>query len=225
MSHADWTHHAHLAVGTWYVYEFGPVRGLAMLRDSIRSLNDRHGTPNSDTRGYHETITRAYICLIADVLAGEPVASAVDAVRVVMSSTIAPKTALLDYDSHDRLMSIEARRAWLFRLERREPGGDGAELGFWFGEAFQGIGYATEAAAAACAAAFRLLEVETIEAGAQPDNAASLRALSKLGMRSIGERVVFAPSRQRYESCLFFEIRRDDGIIASSNWPSGRATT
>ena len=45
LSHAGWTHHAHLAVGTWYVYEFGPVRGLAMLRDSIRSLNDRHGTP------------------------------------------------------------------------------------------------------------------------------------------------------------------------------------
>lgn len=307
LSHADWTHEAHLAVGTWHVYEFGPVRALAILRGSIRHLNDRHGTPNSETRGYHETITRAYVCLIADVLANEPPPNAVDAVRVVMTSAIAPKLALLDYYSRERLMSIEARRGWVpadlrpimpphwprvvttprlrlrcpeladadgivalitpavsrwlatwtspcsrddaaekieaalaaiesgdalhfavtrradgalvgwIRLERREPDGDCAEIGFWFGEAFQGVGYATEAAAAACAAAFRLLDVNTVEAGAQPANTASLRVLSKLGMRSIGDRVIFAPSSQRDEPCLFFAMKRDDVITTSSN--------
>ena len=305
LPHADWTHEAHLAVGTWHVYEFGPVRALVMLRDRIRRLNDQHGTPNSDTRGYHETITRAYVCLIADLLAREPAASDVDAVRAVMGSTIAPKTALLDYYSRDRLMSTAARRGWVsadlrplspphwprpltterlllrspeltdadaivalitpavsrwlatwtspqsheeatqrieaalaaiesgdalhyavarrsdgalagwIRLERREPGSDRAELGFWFGEQFQGGGYATEAATAACTAAFRLLDLSAIEAGAQSTNAASLRVLAKLGMQPIGERLVFAPSRQRHEPCVFFEKTQEARLQTS----------
>ena len=31
-------------------------------------LNDSHGVPNSDTRGYHETITRFFLLPIRDAL-------------------------------------------------------------------------------------------------------------------------------------------------------------
>lgn len=109
----DWTHEAHLAVGTWHVYEFGPVRALTMLRDHIRLLNDRHGTPNSDTRGYHETITRAYVCLIAEHLVDCQPPTVADAIRGVLASSIAPRDALFAYYSRERLMSVEARRGWV----------------------------------------------------------------------------------------------------------------
>ena len=55
-----WTHQAHLAVGLWHVLRHGEDAALAMLRDGIRAYNEAVGVPNSDTRGYHETVTRYY---------------------------------------------------------------------------------------------------------------------------------------------------------------------
>ncbi|MDX2167626.1 MAG: hypothetical protein SF182_11205, partial [Deltaproteobacteria bacterium] len=46
LPHAEWTHRAHLAVGTWHVLRFGPDEALRRLRSGIRALNDAHGTPN-----------------------------------------------------------------------------------------------------------------------------------------------------------------------------------
>jgi hypothetical protein len=69
LPHGEWTHTAHLRVGTWHVHHFGADAALALLRTGIRRLNDFHGTPNTETRGYHETITVAYVRLIAEFLA------------------------------------------------------------------------------------------------------------------------------------------------------------
>jgi hypothetical protein len=111
---ASWTHAAHLAVGLWHVKQYGSERALSELRARIQRLNDSHGTPNTDTGGYHETITRAYVELIAALLAtlppGTPV---VDCLRALFASPVSGKHALLTYYSKDRLMSVEARRRWI----------------------------------------------------------------------------------------------------------------
>src|SRR5262245_41409238 len=60
----EWTAIAQLRGGAWHVHRCGAVAALAMLRSGIQRLNDQHGTPNSDTSGYHETITVAYLRLI-----------------------------------------------------------------------------------------------------------------------------------------------------------------
>jgi ribosomal-protein-alanine N-acetyltransferase len=65
-----------------------------------------------------------------------------------------------------------------------------------------------EAARAAVAEAFTRFGVEAIEAGAQPDNTASLTIMRKLGMRAIGERTVWASARDREEVCAYYEITR-----------------
>jgi hypothetical protein len=66
LAREEWTHLAHLAVGTWHARRSGPERAIDQLRERIRRLNDFHGTPNTETRGYHETITRAYVFLLVD---------------------------------------------------------------------------------------------------------------------------------------------------------------
>jgi hypothetical protein len=70
LAKAEWTHHAHLTVGTWHVHRYGVTAAVGLLRDGIRALNESLGTINSDSGGYHETITRAYAHLIAAFLAG-----------------------------------------------------------------------------------------------------------------------------------------------------------
>lgn len=111
---AEWTHREHLIVGTWHVHLYGPDAALIRMRTGIRALNDAHGTPNSATRGYHETITRAYVRLIAELLAtAAPATSVAAAVERVLASPLGDKDVLLRFWSRDVLMSPAARAGWL----------------------------------------------------------------------------------------------------------------
>jgi hypothetical protein len=89
------------------------VEALHLLRTRIRLLNDHHGTPNTDDRGYHETITRAYVLLIAAFIGGENQDDAAAAARSILASPLAARDALLAYYSRDVLMSVAARRSWI----------------------------------------------------------------------------------------------------------------
>lgn len=109
---SEWTHTAHLIAGTWHVYHLGAAAALDALRAGILALNDFHATPNTDTRGYHETITRAHVVLIDDQVTRRRAAAVFDAVRTVLDSDLANPRGLLRYYSEARLMSVEARRGW-----------------------------------------------------------------------------------------------------------------
>ena len=54
----------------------------------------------------------------------------------------------------------------------------------------------------ALAAAFKLLDVDVIEAGAQPENTASLAVMHGRGMKFNEERMVYAPARKREELAI-----------------------
>jgi hypothetical protein len=111
---AEWTHEAHLRVGAWHVHHHGADAALPLLRERIRRLNDRHGTVNSATSGYHETITAAYARLIADFLAAAGEGGDLEAwVAALLASPLADRAALFRFWSRERLLSPEARAAWL----------------------------------------------------------------------------------------------------------------
>jgi hypothetical protein len=111
---AEWTHLAHLRVGAWHVHHFGAEAALARLRAGIRALNDSHGTANTDTGGYHETITVAYVRLLDDFLSAcNPAQSLEDRVQAVVDGPLAHRTLLLRFWSKDLLMSPSARRGWV----------------------------------------------------------------------------------------------------------------
>ena len=97
---------------------------------------------------------------------------------------------------------------WI-RVSRIEASPVRGELGFWLGEAYHGHGYMTEGAVVAVAAAFHHLNLDAIEGGAQPDNAASFAVMRRLGMEPAGERVVWASARGRDELCIFYSVTRD----------------
>lgn len=110
---AEWTHLTHLAVGSWHVHRYGPVEALARLRSGIRSLNDRHGTPNTDASGYHETITRAYVTLLAGFLPRFPAETPLaERVAGLFDSPLADKDVLLKCYGRERLMSAASRAGW-----------------------------------------------------------------------------------------------------------------
>lgn len=110
---SDWTHREHLAVGAWYVSEYGAAQALDRLRLGIRALNDAHGTPNSSSSGYHETITRAYVMLLEQFLSGCDAAWSIDErVTRLVIGPLADRGVLLRYYSSELLTSSRARLDW-----------------------------------------------------------------------------------------------------------------
>ncbi len=109
---SEWTHAAHLSVGAWHVHRYGVEEAVNRLRQAIRALNDSHGTANTDSSGYHETITRAYAHLIAEFLSEQREGTLAQRVGALLASPLAHKNALLEYYSKERLMSVAARGEW-----------------------------------------------------------------------------------------------------------------
>jgi hypothetical protein len=111
---AAWTHHAHLRVGAILIHRQGKDAALELLREGIRRLNAAHGTVDSDTRGYHETITRCYVHFIDQFLRSCPREMTFDRrVEELLRSALASRDFLLRYYARETLMSPEARRGWV----------------------------------------------------------------------------------------------------------------
>ncbi|MDO9487631.1 MAG: hypothetical protein Q7J32_04590 [Sphingomonadaceae bacterium] len=111
---ADWTHEAHLAACLWLHRERSDINLAAEIPTIIAGYNLSVGGRNSDTEGYHETITQAYVVLVAGFLAdhdrGEPL---VGLVNSLLRSPLGHRDALLVHYSRERLFSIEARKGWI----------------------------------------------------------------------------------------------------------------
>jgi hypothetical protein len=109
-----WTHAAHLTVGAWRVERHGAAGALERLRTGIRRLNESHGRENTATAGYHETITAAYVALLAAFLAGGPPGLTLnDRIARLLASPLAERDILFRAYSCERLMSTAARAGWI----------------------------------------------------------------------------------------------------------------
>ena len=113
LSASEWTHSAHLVTGLWHARTFSEADALNRLRQGILRLNAAHGTPNTDTRGYHETITRAYLVLLVRFAGTNPELTVGAMAQALLASDLAKRDALFSYYSRDVLMSVAARRGWI----------------------------------------------------------------------------------------------------------------
>jgi RimJ/RimL family protein N-acetyltransferase len=86
---------------------------------------------------------------------------------------------------------------------------DRAELGYWFGRAYWGYGYATEAARAVVRFGFETLGLNRVFATCFADNPASERVMQKLGMRCEGT------MRQHYKRFGLYHDGQLYGLLRS----------
>ena len=114
LSRADWTHEAHLAACAWILLERPDIVPERDLPGIIRSYNESVGGVNSDTEGYHETITRTFLhgvrLFLAEADAKEPLHELVNA---LLLSPMGRRDWPLRFYSPERLFSVEARRAFV----------------------------------------------------------------------------------------------------------------
>lgn len=108
-----WTHAAHFAVALWLLRDRGEAVARAHMPGLIRAYNESVGGRNTDSEGYHETITQASL-----TVAGQALAAAGDApLSVVLATMMAGPHGqsgwIFAHWTKARLMSPDARRAWL----------------------------------------------------------------------------------------------------------------
>lgn len=171
-----------------------PFEPLATARLRLRCVEER------DARGLSALVTPGISALVASWPVPFTPAMAAERIRDARAAAFAG--AALPCAIERRADSILL--GWIGVVRA----GDRGLLGYWLGEAHQGQGLMREAVPATIAASFRLLGVEVVEAAAQPGNAASIAVLRGCGMVPVGNRMIFAPARNRDEPCVVYETAR-----------------
>jgi uncharacterized cupin superfamily protein len=108
-----WTHGAHLTVAFWTLEHRPFAAALAHLRDRIRAYNGATGTANTDSSGYHETLTVHFLLAVAGERARCSGLAPVQALEALLRSPLADPDWPLQAYSPERLTSPEARHRWV----------------------------------------------------------------------------------------------------------------
>ncbi|WP_084398131.1 hypothetical protein [Henriciella aquimarina] len=109
---SDWTHEAHFAAALDLLSR-PEIDAFAEMPAMIRAYNTATGTPNSETEGYHETITLASLRAARWHLETHVGAPLPEVLAKLMASECGRKHWLMTYWSRDRLFSLDARRSWV----------------------------------------------------------------------------------------------------------------
>ena len=110
----EWTHEAHLAATTYLLICHPEIELDRELPGIIWRYNESAGGVNSDTEGYHETITRVFLhgvrLFLSEADRSEPLH---ELVNELLLSPMGRRDWPLRFYSPSRLFSVEARRTFI----------------------------------------------------------------------------------------------------------------
>lgn len=108
---ADWTHRAHLRVAWMFLSRHPLDEAHLLMRVGIIRLNAFHGLVETRARGYHETMTRVWLALVARLMRTAEAASSGDFVDACAGSL--GRDAVLRHYSKERLFGVRARAVFV----------------------------------------------------------------------------------------------------------------
>ena len=106
---AQWTHAAHVRIAWLHLARYALDEAHLRMRVGIIRLNAAHGLVETAAHGYHDTLTRAWLALIADARRRDPCADS----RAFLAAAALNRNAPLRYYSRERLFSVEARASFV----------------------------------------------------------------------------------------------------------------
>jgi hypothetical protein len=111
---AEWTHAAHWAAALWLLRHAPDLATPAAMGAAIRAYNLSLGGENTDTAGYHETITIASLRAASAHLARYPAGTGLAAVLAdLLASHLGHPEWPLAYWRRGSLFCVAARRRWV----------------------------------------------------------------------------------------------------------------
>jgi hypothetical protein len=110
---SDFSHSAHVAICCMHLYREDAETALNHLRVAIPRFNLSAGGQNTDTSGYHETLTVFWVRVLAAFHAREPWNSRLGFVLKGIAEFGGRSKLHTEYYSFDVVQSKEARRTWI----------------------------------------------------------------------------------------------------------------
>jgi hypothetical protein len=111
LSRSDWTHEAHLAATAYLLLKRPEIDLDAELPGIIRRFNESVGGVNSDTEGYHDTITHVFLrgvrLFLAEADRDRPLH---EIVNELLLSPMGRRDWPFRFYTPERLFSLEARK-------------------------------------------------------------------------------------------------------------------
>jgi hypothetical protein len=108
-----WTHAAHFAAALWVLACRPDLEAERDMPGIIRAYNEATGVMNTESGGYHETITQASLRAARAFLAAHPRRPLHAVANALMESSLKNPDWLLEYWLAETLFSPAARRGWV----------------------------------------------------------------------------------------------------------------
>lgn len=109
---ADFNHRAHVRTAYLVIRRYGAAEALPRFRAGLQALNALHGAPDELERGYHETITVAFLTLIAAMIDAHGPGTDSQAFCEAHPHLLTPRVLRLYY-TRDRIVSWTAKREFV----------------------------------------------------------------------------------------------------------------
>lgn len=103
----DWTHRAHLRVAWMFLKRHPLDEAHVLMRVRIIHLNAFHGLVETPSRGYHDTLTRLWLSLVASLMKTTDAPSSDAFVDACIDSL--GKDAVFRHYSRELVTSVRAR--------------------------------------------------------------------------------------------------------------------
>jgi hypothetical protein len=109
----QWTHAAYVAVASWLAWNNTLADTYTLMKHGLRRFHEANGTPDTDERGDHETLTRFWTTMLFFRIHRGHFNTCVQAVHAMVELYGEDNRAERAYYSFDVLKSKEAKRHWI----------------------------------------------------------------------------------------------------------------
>ena len=110
---SEWTHCAHLVAGAALIDDLGLAGAEQQMPDIIRAYNAATGVENSNSDGYHHTITIFLLREIDRFLRDQADHPLCVKVTALLQSDLSKPDYLFGFFTKEYLLSVTARRDWV----------------------------------------------------------------------------------------------------------------
>jgi hypothetical protein len=108
-----WTHGAHILTGACYVHALGEAAAIDRMRERVSAYNVAVGGQNTDTGGYHETITVLWIKILSGYCGEHAGLGRAEFAMAAVEHFVGQRDILRRYYDYDVVGSVEARKRWV----------------------------------------------------------------------------------------------------------------